>query len=95
MRISTLLATVLEYFIYLLIARVIVDYIRIFKRDWRPRGIILVIVESIYSITDPPMRLLSRYIPPLRLGGVSLDLSFIVLFMAVRFLQQALLLSGF
>ena len=95
MRISSLLATVLEYFIYLLIARVIVDYIRIFKRDWRPRGIILVIVESIYSITDPPMRLLSRYIPPLRLGGVSLDLSFIVLFMAVRFLQQALLLSGF
>ena len=95
MRISTLLATVLEYFIYLLIARVIVDYIRIFKRDWRPRGIILVIVESIYSITDPPMRLLSRYIPPLRLGGVALDLSFIVLFMAVRFLQQALLLSGF
>ena len=95
MRISTLLATVLEYFIYLLIARVIVDYIRIFKRDWRPRGIILVVVESIYSITDPPMRLLSRYIPPLRLGGVSLDLSFIVLFMAVRFLQQALLLSGF
>ena len=95
MRISSLLATVLEYFIYLLIARVIVDYIRIFKRDWRPRGIILVVVESIYSITDPPMRLLSRYIPPLRLGGVSLDLSFIVLFMAVRFLQQALLLSGF
>lgn len=95
MRISNLLATVLEYFIYLLIARVIVDYIRIFKRDWRPRGVILVIVESIYSITDPPMRFLARYIPPLRLGGVSLDLSFIVLFMAVRFLQQAILLSGF
>ena len=47
MRISNLLATVLEYFIYLLIARVIVDYIRIFKRDWPPRGVILVIVEAI------------------------------------------------
>lgn len=42
-------------------------------------------VESIYSVTDPPMRFVGRYVPPLRLGGVSIDLSFIVLFMVVRF----------
>lgn len=95
MQISLLLAKVLQYFIYLLIARVIVDTIRNFKRDWRPRGFLLIVVETIYSITDPPMRFIGRFVPPLRIGMVAFDLAFIVLFLLVRMLQFLLLSSRF
>lgn len=86
MSISHLIVTVANIFLYALLARVILDYVRMFKPNWRPRGLMLPFVESIYSVTDPPMRFVGRYVPPLRLGGVSIDLSFIVLFMSVRFL---------
>ena len=43
--------------------------------------------ESVYTLTDPPVKFFRRFIPPLRLGGVALDLSFIVLFFAVQILQ--------
>jgi YggT family protein len=47
--------------------------------------------ESIYTFTDPPLNFFRRFIPPLRLGGVALDLSFIVCFFAVQILQSLVL----
>jgi YggT family protein len=70
------------YFIVLL-GRLVIDWIQVFSRDWRPRGPLLVIAELVYSLTDPPLRALRRVIPPLRLGGISLDLAFLVLIIAV------------
>lgn len=87
MSIGNLIVTLANIFLYALLARVILDYVRMFRPQWRPRGLLLPLVESIYSVTDPPMRFVGRYVPPLRLGGVSIDLSFIVLFMSVRFLS--------
>jgi YggT family protein len=86
-RIGTLLADVLQLFLFALLARLILDYVRMFARNWRPKGIALLLVELVYSITDKPMRFVGRYIPPLRLGAVSLDLSFIVLFFGVQLLM--------
>ncbi|MEI7659537.1 MAG: YggT family protein [Actinomycetes bacterium] len=86
MRIGTLLADVLQLFLFALLARLILDYVRMFARNWRPKGLVLILVELVYSITDKPMRFVGRYIPPLRLGTVSLDLSFIVLFFGVQLL---------
>ena len=54
-----------------------------FSRSWTPHGFLLVIAEGIFTATDPPLRFLRRYIPPLRLGSVALDLSFMVLFFVV------------
>ena len=71
-----------SYFIVLL-ARLVFDYVQMFAASWRPRGIVLVIAEVVYTVTDPPLRSLRRVIPPLRLGSISLDLSFLVLFVAV------------
>ena len=87
MRIGTLLADVLQLFLFALLARLILDYVRMFARNWRPKGIALLLVELVYGITDKPMRFVGRYIPPLRLGTVSLDLSFIVLFFGVQLLM--------
>ena len=65
-------------FVYLLVllARLILEYIPLFNREWRPKGFGLVIAEIIYTVTDPPLRLFRRLIPPLRLGPVALDLGF-------------------
>ena len=58
-----------------------------FARNWKPSGISLYLVEAVYAITDQPMRFVGRFIPPLRLGAVSLDMSFIVLFFGVQLLM--------
>jgi|EndMetStandDraft_8_1072994.scaffolds.fasta_scaffold169718_3 YggT family protein len=72
-------------FLYLLVlvGRLVFDWIRIFAREWRPRGAALVVAEPIYTMTEPPLRLLRKVIPPLRLGGATVDLSFMVLFFLV------------
>ena len=68
---------VLGVFIVLLFVRFIVDWIQVFARSWTPRGPVLVILEVIYSVTDPPIKALRKVLPPIRLGGMALDLSFI------------------
>jgi YggT family protein len=73
-------------FLLVLIGRVVFDWIRIFAREWRPRGPALVVAEPIYTLTEPPLRGLRKVIPPLRLGGMSIDLSFMVLFFVVYIL---------
>jgi YggT family protein len=79
---------VLLVFYLMVVARLIAETTRSFARAWRPAGLTAVGLEVIYSITDPPMKLLRRLIPPLRIGGVSIDLSVIVLFVLILILQQ-------
>ena len=86
MRLGSVLATLLEIFLFALLGRLILDYVRMFARNWKPSRISLYLVEAIYAITDQPMRFVGRYIPPLRLGAVSLDMSFIVLFFGIQLL---------
>lgn len=79
-----LLAVLLHYlvlaFFVLLIGRLVIDWLQVLARDWRPRGATLVIAEAIYSVTDPPLKALRKVIPPLRLGAVQLDLAFMIVF---------------
>ena len=79
---------VLWVFLLLLIFRVVMEFVFQFARSYRPRGVMLVAVESTFTATDPPLRLLRRYIRPLRLGGVGFDLSFIILWVIVYLLIQ-------
>ena len=76
-------------YLLLLIGRLIVSWIQSFSPHWKPTGIVLVLAEACFTATDPPLRLLRRYIPPVRLGRVALDLSFMVLFLVVFVLIQA------
>jgi YggT family protein len=69
-------------FIALLWIRFIVDWVQVFARSWTPTGPLLVVLEIVYSVTDPPIKALRRVIPPLRLGSVALDLSFIIVLVA-------------
>ncbi|GAA1919956.1 YggT family protein [Nocardioides hwasunensis] len=69
---------VLFVFIALLWIRFIVDWVQVFARQWQPRGPLLVALEGVYSATDPPIMALRRVVPPLRIGQVALDLSFLL-----------------
>ena len=86
--VGSILYLLLWIFFFLLIARLVLDYVQMFARSWRPRGVLLLVAEATYTVTDPPLRALRRVIPPLRLGGIALDLSFIVLILAVQVARQ-------
>ena len=68
----------LWFFIALLWIRFVVDWVQVFARSWSPRGPLLVLLEVVYSVTDPPIKALRRVIPPLRIGSIALDLSFLI-----------------
>lgn len=76
--VASLVYLVLWLFLALLFIRFIVDWVQVFARSWRPTGPVLVVLEVVYTITDPPILFLRRFIPPLRLGSVALDLSFMI-----------------
>jgi YggT family protein len=84
--VKIVLTYVLYLYLLLLLGRLIFSWIQAFSRSWSPRGPMLVIAEAIFTATDPPLKFLSRFIRPIRLGSVALDLSFMVLFFAVLIL---------
>ena len=59
-----------------------------FARQWQPRGPLLVALEGVYSATDPPIVALRRVVPPLRIGSVALDLSFLLVMVGAWLLLQ-------
>jgi YggT family protein len=75
-------------FLLLLIFRLVMEYVFMLARSYRPTGLVAVGLELCYTATDPPLKALRRVIPPLRVGRVSIDLSFIVLFIAVQILMN-------
>ncbi|GAB7191114.1 YggT family protein [Kineococcus sp. NUM-3379] len=75
-------------FFLLLIGRLIFDWVQALSRSFRPRGAVLVLAESVYTVTDPPLKALRKVMPPLRLGPVSLDLGFLVLIFGCSILMN-------
>jgi YggT family protein len=82
---KSLILSLLTFFKWVLFARLVIDYVRMFARNWRPNSFLLAVFEAVYVITDPPMKFVGKFIPPLRLGGISLDLSFIVILLVLNF----------
>ncbi|GAB3761878.1 YggT family protein [Microlunatus parietis] len=79
---------VLWLFLMILFARMILSWVPVLVRDWEPRGAMLVVAEGIYSITDPPLRLLRKVLRPVRIGSMMLDLAFIALAILVSILMR-------
>jgi YggT family protein len=80
-------------FIALMWIRFVVDWVQVFARSWSPTGLLLVILELVYSATDPPIKALRKVIPPLRIGTISLDLSFVIVMIVAYMLLYVV--SGF
>jgi YggT family protein len=81
--IGVLIANLLQLFLFCLFLRLILDYARMAKPDWRASGIVLIVADFIYAVTDKPLRFVRRFVKPLRLGGISIDLSMLILFIVI------------
>ena len=75
---------------YVLFARMIMSFV-LSLSQYRPSGAMAVAFEFVYTVTDPPLRLLRRFIPPLTIGRVMLDLSFLVLAFGVQIVARVLM----
>ncbi len=83
---------VLYYLLFLfwllLVARIVAELVRSFARQWVPAGASAVALEMVFTATDPPVKMLRRVIPVVRIGGVGLDLSIMVLLLVVFILMN-------
>ncbi|OAN38450.1 YggT family protein [Microbacterium sp. H83] len=85
---ASIVHLLLLLYLLVLFARLILDYIPMFNREWRPKGAGLVAAEVVYTITDPPVRFFRRIIPPLRIGSLSLDFGFSITVLIVLILMN-------
>ncbi|MGJ9412020.1 YggT family protein [Aeromicrobium sp. CF4.19] len=72
--------------IFVLLSRFVIDWVQLLARTWRPSGAVAVLCEGIYTVTDPPLRAVRGVIPPVRMGGAALDLSPMILMVAIYLL---------
>jgi YggT family protein len=81
------ISALLLIYLIMLIARAIMDVVLTLNRSFRPTGALVLVFESVYTVTEPPLRLLRRFIPPLRVGSVPIDLGFMLLFIVILVLR--------
>ena len=86
--VGLVIALVLQLFLILLFIRFVFDWVQVFARSWSPSGVLLVMLEIVYSVTDPPINLVRRFVPPLRIGSIMLDLAFIIVLISVYVLLE-------
>ena len=85
--VGSVIEFILFVFLALLFIRLVVDWVQVFARSWTPKGPVLVVLEVVYSITDPPIMFVRRFVPPLRIGSVALDTSFLIVLVVVYLLR--------
>lgn len=78
---------ILQFYFYALLARFVVDLVMSVKPSWRPPTALMPIIDFAYTITDPPLKFVRRFVPPLRMGPVALDLAWTIVVIGVLFLQ--------
>ena len=81
----TVYGVVVFTFFIALIGRFVIDWVQVLSRSWQPKGPLLVVAEAIYTVTDPPLKALRKVVPSPSLGGIRLDLSFLVLILLTSF----------
>ena len=77
----------IETYLLILFVRMILDWVLVLSPRWYPRGFVASLIRVIYALTEPPLRWLRRYIPPLPMGRIQLDVSFMVLYAALIIIQ--------
>ncbi|KFI70654.1 YggT family protein [Bifidobacterium merycicum] len=70
----------IDAYLTVLFIRMLLDWAAILFPRWYPRGVVAQLINAVYMATEPPLRWLRRYIPPIRMGAIGLDVSFMVLY---------------
>lgn len=88
--IGTVLGWAIDAFRIILLARVVIEWIRAVNPNFQPKGFILILAELTFLFTDWVVKPLSRLIKPVRIGGGYLDLSILLLFLALGIIRPLL-----
>lgn len=94
-QLGIVLLIVLQVYTWALLGRAVLMFVTALNPRWQPRGVVLVLAEIVMTATDPPLKVLGRFIKPIRLGHVSFDLAFVVLWVLLAFAQRALEIALF
>lgn len=86
--VGEILFFVLLVFLLLLVFRLIMEYVFMLARGFQPNRVLAVFLELAFSATDPPIKAVRRVLPPLRVGNISLDLGFMVVFFVTYILMN-------
>ncbi len=86
--VGSVLSSLIWLYLLVLTARAVLSLVPLFAPAWQPRGLSLVFAEGVYTVTDPPLRLVGRFIRPIRVGGVAFDVGFLVLYIGLSMLQR-------
>ena len=86
--VAQIIGLVIWLYLLVLTVRAVISLIPLFVREWRPRGVMLVVAEVVYTLTDPPIKFLRRFFKPLKLGGMSWDVAFLVLYIGLSVVQR-------
>jgi len=86
--IGAILGTALGVLQLILLARVVMDWAVILAGPPAHGSVRAKVTAGLYTITEPLLAPVRKVIPPLRMGGVGIDLSFIVVLVAVSILRS-------
>lgn len=75
------LCIAIQIYYYILIARLILSWFPNPPEGLKP------VFRVLYDITEPPLRLVRPLIPPVRMGGMAMDLSPLLVFVALFVLR--------
>ena len=85
---GSILLVAVSLYSWILLARIVIEMIQSFSRQFNPPRWFMMVAEVLFVITDPPVKALRKVIPPLQLGGIALDVSIIVLFLLLALLSK-------
>lgn len=93
--IGTILVWIINIYLLVLLARMIISFVPMISPDFQPRGFWLVLFEAVYTLTDPPVRWLDRRLPDVRIGQVGLSLGFPLVWLALLLLRTVVVMVFF
>lgn len=86
MSVLDILAFIVEAYVVLLIARALLSWL-----PARPGTALYRVVRALDAVTEPVLRPIRRVLPPIRAGGMGIDLSFIVVIVVAELIVLPLL----
>jgi YggT family protein len=81
-----IIAYIVEAYVFVLIARALLSWI-----PARPGSALYRIVRALDTITEPVLRPIRRVVPPIRAGGMGIDLSIIIVIVVAELVVIPLL----
>ena len=86
MSIKGIIAWILQAYVIVIFARVILSWFPI-----TPGTPMASVARVLYAVTEPVLGPIRRVLPPMRMGGMGLDLSPIIVLIGIQIVSRALL----